>query len=241
MKIIFFCFLSLVVVACGGASTDENNVAANTIRGGESCLTKVAKDNSVESLISMADVASLINTNADLIEYKENKSSSSKYSTVQFRWETEEERLMRIVVKAGDREIVSENPVKNQVHVGNVEVIKADDPSNYFRMTYGPQTNEEKERAKERIDRVSESADNVDKRSAETIKKMVDERKVNVAENIGDQAYWDIITTSGVEYLNLRVLHQNVMFKVTTDISSNSSEDLELAKKVAQVIISKCK
>ncbi len=241
MKIIFFCLLSLVVVACGGASTDEKNATPDAKSGGESCLTKVAKDNSIESLISMTDVASLVNTNADLIEYEENKSSSSKYSTVLFRWEAEEERLMRIVVKAGDREIVSENPVKNQVNVGNVELIKADDPAKYFRRTYGPQTDEEKARAKESVDKASESSSEVDKQSAEAIKKMVDQRRVNVVENIGDQAYWNTNAVSGVEYLSLRVLHKNVMFKVTTDVSSESEEDLELAKKVAQTIVDKCK
>lgn len=241
MKIIFFCLLSLVVVACGGASTDEKNATSDANSGGESCLTKVAKDNTIESLISMTDVASLINTNADLIEYEESKSSSAKYSTVQFKWKPEEERLMRIVVKAGDREIVSENPVKNQVNVGNVEVIKSDDPAKYFRMTYGPQTDEEKTKAKERIDRASESSDKFDKQSAETIKKMVDQRRVNVVENIGDQAYWNTNAVSGVEYLSLRVLHKNVMFKVTTDVSSKTEEDLKLAKKVAQTIVDKCK
>jgi len=241
MKFILYFLLPLALLACTSSSSDKNNIAsADKNASGESCLADIAADNSLENMISMTDVAALINTESNLIEYEESKSSSSKYSTVQFRWEAEEERLMRIVVKAGDREIVTENPVKNQVNVGNVEVLKADDPAKYFRRTYGPQTDEEKTKAKESLDRASKSSDKVDKQSAETIKKMVDERSVNVVENIGDQAYWNTNAVSGVEYLNIRVLHKNVMFKVTVDVSADTEEDLALAKKVAKAVVDNC-
>ncbi|MEP2773687.1 MAG: hypothetical protein ABJH05_16155 [Fulvivirga sp.] len=241
MKITLIILSSIFLLACSSKSNEDKTSVANHDNQETSCLADIAVDNSLENMISMTDVAALINTSSDLITYEESKSSSSKYSTIQFKWQPEEERLMRIVVKAGDREIVSENPVKNQVNVGNLEVLKADDPGKYFKRTYGPQSDEEKAKAKERVDRASETSDEVDKQSAETIKKMVDARNVNVVENIGDQAYWDTNAVSGVEYLNLRVLHKNVMFKVTTDVSAKTEEDLELAKEVAKVVIANCK
>ena len=239
MRKIIHYLLPLLLIACGG------NTASNQESGNESikssCLADLIANNEIEKMISIESLAQIIGKPASNIEMQDNKSSSSKYSTMVYQWEAEEPRMMRMEVKAGDRVMVMENEVPNTVNVGNLELLEDEDPMTYFKRLYAPKSAAEKTQAKKDIDKASQNSDKVNQEQAETLKKMVDKQKSKAVDGVGDQAYFSTAEVSGVESLILRVLHGNVMFEVTADVSANLEEDLAMARKIAQEIIVQCK
>ena len=199
--------------------------------------------NEIEKMISAEQVASIVDKAVSELEYSESKSRTSDYSTFGYEWKPEKERIMEMTMSVGERTVTTKIPLPNQVDIGNIEIIEPKNGSaeDYFKRIYGPKTKEQKERAKEAVDRAAKSNDEVDEKSAETIKNMVDKEVPNQEiAGIGDVAYWAENNTKGMIYVVTRVLHGNTMFKITTDVSEDTQEDLRVSKEITKQIIANC-
>lgn len=239
MKKIIIYLLPLFLMACGSSTTSNTEESNSTTE--ESCLADLIAENQIEKMITLESIAEITGEPTESIEVKDNKSQYSKYSTIAYQWEPDEPRKMVIEVKSGERVIKMENEIANTINIGNLDIIDNEDPLAYFNRIYGPKTEAEKEQTKKDIDRASENSDKVDKQSAESLKKMVGKQNSKQVDNVGDQAFWSAKSINEVESVQLKVLHGNVTFEVTTDVSKDAEEDLAMAKQVAQQVISQCK
>ena len=232
------------LLSCG-SKNEENTSSAGAIKN--SCIADLVESNEIEKMLTKEQLAVTVDIESGEIEMKDNKSGSAKYSTVAYNWEPAEERYFimetKIPAGAGGETEVIETKTKavNKVSFGQVEVFgeKIEDPQEYFRYTYGPKTAEEKEKIKEQVDKSQKTSDKVDKKSAETIKKMLDKENSTELE-VGDMAFWSKVSYANVTEAKIRVLHGNTMFTVSADVSENIEEDLEVAKRVAAQIIANC-
>jgi len=245
MKKLVISLLSIYLVACGASENKESESSASADDVENSCLAELVEGNQIEKMITASELAEIVGEAEADLELKDNKSSSAKYSTMAYNWETDEERLMVMEIKTpkaggGEHVIKSETPVSNKVIFGNIDVLDYDSPREYFKRTYGPKTKKEKDKAKEAIDQAKKDDDEVDEKSAKTIKSMVDKQSASEVEGVGDLAYWSKVTYSNVTDVKLHVLHGDTMFVVSADVSADTEEDLEVAKKVAQKIIASC-
>lgn len=211
-------------------------------RSNTSCLADLIEGNEIEKLISKKKIEMICKVSTSALNYEVNKSSNARYSSVDFSWEPEKERVMLMETKVGDRMISQRIPLKNTIEIGNLQRLSTEEksPIAYFEYAYGPKTKEDKEKAKQKIDASEKASEKVDKHSAEIIKKMVDEQNAILVEGVGDKAYWNEYEVKGAKYLALRVLHADTMFKVTVDISEDTLEDLRIAKEVAVAILNNC-
>jgi hypothetical protein len=241
---LFIFVLAGSLIACGGTSTQEDSASLGEAADSETatCLAEYAKNNELEKMISKEQIAEIVGKTAAELEYDEGKSSSSRYSTVGYSWKSDEQRILTMETKVGDRIIKTEAPLDDQIDFGNIDILDEDNAKalEYFERTYGNKSKAAKERAKESLDRTAESRDDVTKEQAESLKKMVDKESSVKVEGVGSSAYYGIIDANGMVYIDLKVLDGNTMFKITTDVSSDSDKDLEIAKKVAQQIIANC-
>lgn len=233
------------LMSCGGATTAEDNSSASTSNldsNVSSCLADYAESNELEKLITKEQVASIVGKGVEELEYDDSRSSSSKYSTVGYSWKSDEERMLTMEITSGGRTIKTELPVDDQIDFGNIEILEEDNAKalEYFERIYGNKSEKEKQLAKESIDRTAKSSDDVSKEQAESLKKMVDKESSRKVEGVGTSAYYGVIDANGLVFVDLKVLDGNTMFKITTDVSSDQEKDLEMAKKVAQQIITNC-
>ena len=248
MKNLFVFFIILSMLACGSNDSSDQAQATEAETSpsnstGSSCLTKLVESNEIEKMINPNQLADIAGITLEEIETEPNKSSSSKYSTVKYSWEPEEERTFTLEMKVGDRTISQSGPLKNSVDVGMIEIVESvgdRTPLEIFDLTYGPKTQAQKEKEKAAVDRAQESSDKVDKSSADVIKAMVDKFKTTKVDDTGTRAYGSVQEAGGMVYYNLYVLHKNTMFEVTTDVSEDSAEDARMAKLVAQQIVANC-
>src|SRR6056297_152579 len=245
MKQILFVLIAVILLGCGGKTSknEADDTSSNQKTIGNSCLSDLVEKNEIEKMINKEQVASIVGINADNVVFEENKSSRAKYSTVIFKWEPAQERTMTMEVKVGDRTISQTAPLKNSINVGKIDSIgdkKDQSALEYFNYVYGPKTKEEKKEAKARVDRAQETSDKVDKKSAETIKSMVDKQTSSKVDGIGSSAFGSVQNANGMIYYNLKVLHGDTMFEITTDVSDDSEEDIRIAKEIAQQIIDNC-
>jgi len=247
MKKLVISLLSIYLVACGASENKDSESSASGDDVGNSCLADLIEGNEIEKMITASQLAEIVGKAEADLELKDNKSSSAKYSTMAYNWDAEEERLMIMEIKTptadgGSKTIKTETAVPNKVIFGNIDVldIGSSGPKEYFRRTYGPKTKAEKDRAKEAIDKTQKQRDDVDEKSAEAIKSMVDKQTSNELEGVGTLAYWNAQSYSNVTDARVRVLHGDTMFEVSVDVSEDTQEDLEVAKKVAQQIIANC-
>ena len=238
MRKIIIYLLPFLLIACGGNTTSKNE-KSNPVNE-ESCLAGLIADNQIEKMIAVESVAEIIGKPKESIDVEDSKSKYSKYSTIAYQWEADEPRKMIVEVKSGEEVMKIENEVPNNISVGNLDLMGQEDPLAYFNRTYGPKTAAEKEQTKQDIDKASESSDKVDKKSAETLKKMVGKQNSKQIEDVGDQAFWSAQSINNIGYVSLKVLHGNVMFEITADVSAEYEEDLAIAKKIAQEIIVQC-
>lgn len=245
MKELLIALMTVTILSCGNNTsnneTDDTSADQNTI--GNSCLSELAEKNDIEKMISKEQVASIVGISADKIAFEENKSSRAEYSTVRFEWEPEQERTMTMEMKVGDRTVSQTLPLQNGINVGNIDVIgnkKDQSALEYFNSTYGPKTKEEKEQAIERIDRAQETSDQVNEKSAAVIKSMAGKLTSSKVDGIGNSAFGSVNNAKGMIYYNLKVLHGDTMFEITTDVSEDSDEDIRISKAIAQQIIDNC-
>jgi hypothetical protein len=247
--------LVTILFACGDKS-DSKDESSTSESVTESCIANLVDANEIEKMISKKQLAQIVNASEQEMEISDNKASSAKYSTFGFKWTPEVSRKMILKTEIpggpdGKKSVIeNEMDAKNTVSFGQIDVLdqKRKAPKEYFRYTYGPKTKEEKEAIKKSIDRSKEGSDEVDEKSAETIKSMVDKQSSREVK-VGDLAYWsstsygNFYTESGekVTEAKIQVLHGNTMFSVSANVSDNIEEDLATAIKVAQQIIDNCK
>lgn len=246
MKSWYCIFLVSFLVACGSqdSSAPEAKTEEETqVAAGHSCLSDLIEGNEIEKMISLDQIADIAGLGVDEVEMEDNKASTAQYSTIKYSWEPEEERTFTFEVEVGGRKISQKGPLKNSVDVGMIEIVEGvgdRTPLEIFDLTYGPKTQAQKEKDKAAVDRAQESSDEVDEGSAEVIKAMVDKFNYSKVDDTGTRAYGSAQKTAGMEYYNLYVLHENVLFEVTTDVSDDVSEDARMAKLVAQQIVANC-
>jgi hypothetical protein len=237
--------MTVSILSCGSntSKNETNDASSDQETIGNSCLSELVEKNEIEKMISKEKVASIVGISADKIAFEENKSSSAEYSTVRFEWEPEQERTMTMEMKVGDRTVSQTLPLQNGINVGKIDVIgdkKDQSALEYFNSTYGPKTKEEKAQAMERIDRAQETSDQVSEESAAMIKSMADKLTSSRVDGIGSSAFGAVNNARGMIYYNLKVLHGDTMFEITTDVSEDSDEDIRIAKAIAQKIIDNC-
>nr|WP_297785936.1 hypothetical protein [uncultured Allomuricauda sp.] len=245
MKQIVFVLITITLLGCGNKTPKNkaDDTSSNQKSINSSCLSDLIEKNEIEKMINKEQVASIVGISVDNIEFEENKSSRAANSTVLFKWEPMQERTMTMEVKVGDRTISQTVPLKNSINIGRIDLIgnkKNQSALEYFDYTYGPKTKQEKEQTKSKIDQAQETSDQVNKKSAEALKSMVDKQTSNKVSGIGSSAFGSVQKASGMIYYNLKVLHGDTMFEITTDVSDDSDEDIRIAKEIAQQIINNC-
>jgi hypothetical protein len=240
---------AILIYGCDGSP--ESGDAGTTSNGG-SCLAEFASDPC--TFLDEAYLAEHAGANADSVEITTNDdvSKKSKYVKPECQYEWPSDRKSVLTMEAAGREIQTGMPVPNTILIGDFDIIdddgfkktRTDNYADYFQRVYGIKTKAEKEQIKEDIARAAEKSDKVDKGSADTISGMVDSQPAKKEiSGLGDKAVASVLTLknySNWSKASLFVLHKNVVFSIEVDVSEDNSEDLEMAKKIAQKIIDRC-
>lgn len=244
MKIPFILLFTLItLISCSSDSKKEESETISITNQPASCLNELVENNEIEKMIQLEQVSDIVQVAVVEIEVEENKSKSSKYSTVRYLWEPAQKRTVDMEIKAGDRTINQTVPVKSGFNVGNIEILKVKEdrtPLEYFDMLYGPKTTEEKEQMKKGVDKARSESDKVDEKSSEMIKSMVDKQNSSPVDGVGNRAFGSTKNVNGMGFYTLRVLHGGTKFEVSTDVSDDPEEDERIAKEVAIQIIQNC-
>ncbi|GAB2775947.1 hypothetical protein GCM10027275_18870 [Rhabdobacter roseus] len=242
-------FLGLVIWGCQPATSD-NTTAENT-------ATAVAeKSNSASSeadgqclfeyqtrldqLLTKDEIAQHFPEDLSKATYKyETKYAPVNYQQAIYTWPSERIRKLKI----GDRTM--EVPSHNRLGVGDISQYKPDQNAlNIFKSSYRTLTEEEKVKAREAMQEGLEKHTKDDgKKLSDTEKKagntlggsLTDMAQFDSFEGIGDAAAWDAMDRA------LIVLKGRTVFRIYADVSADPQENKALAKKLAEVVLAKCK
>lgn len=244
---------SLMLSACGGDQSKQQSDQDNTIEAVKtSCLEDYIDDPC--SLVEATYITEISGVNEEQLEVENNAEGRkvSGYVKAECTYKWPSDRKTNMSMSVGDTEINNSIDLKNSIMFGKIDVIteksykktRTSTPEAYFQRVYGVQTKEDKERAKNAIERAKKESEHVDKKSAEALSEMVDKQpdKKEVAD-IGDKAVTSVFSLKNYDNMrttHLRVLKDNVVFEVAVDISDDDAADLDVAKRVARRIISGC-
>lgn len=259
MKNIAFALFISLCWACGGSS--DSSSAASSVADEETAV-EVPLENSCLAeyrlkpceVLSGSEAASLTGLDESTVEIEEpdeyDIEKNDDYATLAcaYRWETD--RNSEMIVKMGEREVRQNFPLTDYFSVEVDKIITEEELKDtrtssavtYFNRLYGKKTAEEKEQIKEAIEQTKENTE-VDEKSADAISGMVDADNTVDVSDLGDAAAVKRISLkqyTNYKYAELRVLHKNVILLILADVSDDTNEDIAMARKVAEKVISTC-
>lgn len=228
-------FLSLFIVSCG-SNGDQSSTASTVSKEAEgassSCYNKYT-DN-LDEMLTKEEILKHYKGNLDHAEMDYDTIMSSKYSSVMYSWNGNEDRTERIVLNGNDY-----GPKPYQIGIGSLDFYSEDEdfPIRKFKNTHHTMTKEDMEKASEAINReLNKVTDNEQtKKTSKTIgKSIISKIKFDPIEGVGDAAVWDYLDGA------LTLLKGRAIFSVTVDVSDDHAVDLALAKNLAMEVLAKC-
>lgn len=231
------CFAFVAFTGCkdnkeGSETLEASNTTATT-SDNTTCFEQYKTD--LMKMLTKDEIQSVYQ--GDMSEAKLKSNIRDKYSPTadyKYLWDGDPDRTERIMANGSDY-----GPMSYRIGVGDLDfynentkfVIKR------FQSTYDL-TDAKKAAAKEAINKELEKS-GVDTKTKNTSKSIansiIPELKFTPVEGIGDAAVWDHL------HSGLIVLKGRTRFTVKVDVSDDHQEDVALAKKLAQIILDKCK
>lgn len=230
---------ALTLIGCGGDSSSRvasKDVAAKSEAAdvdkssAASCIAKYAK--------SPCEIFSdkLIRTTlSDVPENAEKDEYSGAFHSCAYKWPSDRTSTMTVMGRKVD---IKED---NQISLSWIKTYKKNSQQR-FRRAYLP-TEDEQKRAKMMFDKQLEKKsaelglDNSSKKMAKSLgNNFVNSAKFSAVEGVGTMASW----ASGTEG-QLHVLDGDTQFKISTNLSEDSTQDRELAVKLAKAVMAACK
>lgn len=233
-KLFFLCVASVVLVACKGKVKDAEVAEATTGNSAQSTSCFEQYKTNLMKMLTKSEIASVYKGDmegAELDSYKTEEYSAYGYYT--YSWPGNSDRSERMIVNGSDY-----GAKDYTIGVGYLDFYDEDTKFivKQFKNTYDL-TDAKKAKAKKAINKELEKngVDSKTKGTSESItKSIIPDLKFTPVEDIGDAAVWSYSDN------RLIVLKGRVKFRVIVDISDNHQEDVDLAKKLARIILQKC-
>ena len=235
---IFFLAVS-ALVGCGGDSPSKASSKTRVSKAesansettkGASCVAKYA-----DSPCEIFTDKLIRTTLSDVPQNAEKDEYSGAFHSCSYKWPSDRTSTMKLMGQTVD---VEED---NQVSLSWIETYKKN-PQQMFRRAYLP-TEQEQQRAKMMFNKQLEkkSAElGLDKSSKKIAKSMgnslVNSTKFSPVEGIGTMASWESAAEG-----QLHVLDGDTKFKISTNLSKDTSEDRKFAVELAKAVMAACK
>jgi hypothetical protein len=243
--IIYSLFSFCLIIACG-AGTNNNQDTSSAKVGKQvekSCLADMAEVPC--SLLTMDDISNLSGIQSSNLKKEEPHEvvKNSKYMFCSYTWPSD--RMKKIEMMGMSTEV----EVDNTIQIGGVFVLTEKELSRYggktrieyFEDFYTNPSEEDKKKAKEMMNKGLEENEDLTSSQKDMASKMVDmasKFKFNPVSGVGEMASWEV--TQNQSGGTLIIMHGNIIFKVTVNISDDNEPNLLLAKKVAEKILEQC-
>jgi len=231
--LVFFAFVALS--ACKeNKENSENKDFNDSIASSDNtaCFEKYKTD--LMKMLTKDEIASVYQGDMSKAELKSNiKEKYRRSADYKYYWPGDPDRVERIMSNGRDL-----GPNNYLIGAGDLEFYKEDSKFivKNFKNTYDL-TDAKKAAAKKAINKELEKngVDNKTKNTSKSISNsIIPELKFSPVEGIGDAAVWSHLHSA------LIVLKGRTKFTVFVDISDNHKEDVDMAKKLAQLILDKC-
>lgn len=228
------CFAFAAFTACKENKKGSKEIEVNTTNSSESTACFEQFKTELMKMLTKDEIESAYQV--DLADAELKSDIRDKYSpsaSYKYYWPGDPDRSERLLSNGRDL-----GPINYKIGAGDLEFYKED--SKYiirqFKNGYDL-TDAKKAKAKEAINRELEKS-GVDTKTKNTSKSIsnsiIPELKFTPVEGIGDAAVWSHLHSS------LIVLKGRTKFTVFVDVSDNHEEDIDLAKKLAKIILDKC-
>lgn len=233
-----FAFL-FIFSACGSQESATAEATSEKESTGTSCLG--AMNLTPCNILSLSEIAQLTGIAESEIEMEPPHSSLSnpEYMQCNFSWPSDRTTIFKML------SITQEIPVSNSINVGSVKVITEEvlerlkqTRSEYFEKRYTNITAEQKAQVKEKLSEELADKSDAEKDMGSALIAMASNFNYVPVNNIGDRASWE--TRKEGKDASLHVQHKDVIFRVNVNISDDTDESLEMAKKVALAVLAKC-
>lgn len=227
------CFAFVTFTGCKDNKDSLRNLeASNSTAENTACFEQYKTE--LMTMLTKEEIASVYQ--GDLAEAELKSDVKDKYSrsaSYKYYWPGDPDRSERLISNGRDL-----GPINYKIGAGDL-VFYSDDAKfiiKRFKSTYDL-TDAKKAKAREAINKELEKsgADPKTKNTSKSISNsIIPELKFTPVEGIGDAAIWSHLHSS------LIVLKGRTKFTVFVDVSDNHQEDVDLAKKLAKIILDKC-
>lgn len=232
----------LLFTACesGDSNKTSSKKSSNSVKVSD-CLEKMNYD--YDKMLTLEDVVkhvsgldpSSIKTELD----KKEIVNAPQYGECMYSWPSNRDDFE---VKVGSVSIMKKDENKIIVsRLKNNEKMKVEDVSAGFDRAYKTLSDEEIEEMNQRIEKGMADKSEKEKKMAKGFAVKRSKFSYEPVENVGDKAYWknsqNIMAPGGVELI---VLAGKSKFTIDVKVSSDQTENLDIAKKMANEVIAKC-
>ena len=233
MKYILFC-LVLTFICCSGnnAQQKESTSDSPAVSKKQSCLAEITDP---AKWYSLKEVAALVNVPEETIKQSANES----FHALQFNWKTERSHFVKlgrntisITIKNLDEAIEKATRMFKGKKTFTYE--------EYFANYHSQITAEDKEKLNEQVDKKAEEEGNDDVKTAKKILALVDTQDYSNISGLGEDANKYVQVAPNLRETRLAVLHGNVVVLVNVDISNDDTQDLDVAKTIAEAVLGLC-
>lgn len=227
-KTILIITIAAMAFSCSSdKKKSEEGDTAKTSSNSYDCLLKY--EDKYDALLTVDEMASVYSFNPQEVEVDV---SNRSYGHHTVKWPSDRPD-MTLKVAGMDMTLKDENSLSVAVLSYFSKDLKLDEAKNQFDRGY-------KKLSAQEIDEINKNLEKTPEENREINKDLMDARtKMNYAfvDNLGSSAWYKWNKNYGGE---LAVLAGRTKFNIRTKISKDSLENLEVSKKLAQVIIEKC-
>lgn len=261
LKNCFMVTLTLLFVACVGATKDTNSANNAQGTGTEENIntssprtSKSAKydtqcfeafDYDYRKMLTKEDVlkhVSVSEPNTMEMDYRE-KPISKQLNACTYKWASDRpDQLMKNNI--GGRTMETPVPDKNTVAINNLSFHKgnAEDAILVFGRKYKSLSDEEYNEMASRIDEQQKDKTEEERNTMKSLIRARQNLSFTPVADLGSDAYWGRQTVNNT-YLgvNLYVLAGTIEFEITVKVSDDDQENVRVATLLAQEVLDKCK
>lgn len=230
IKVLLITSMTIIMLSCHSSSKNsDTSLTKNNI---VNCLTNL--NLAYEELLSLDEVAETLSISTDAIK-KKSIDRKDQYGNVYYFWESDRPHIQsRLSVHV-------EIPDDNFLGLGSLqkfdESYTPQEIINIFESRYQKLSNEEQKIIKENIDKHFSENNVENKKDAEKFVELREKNYYYKIEDFGESSFWRFNSDNGGELI---VLYGKEQFNIYVKTSNKPKDNLEIAKKAARIVMSKC-